>query len=65
LGYQQALVEGLKGQQARLPAMSVDGRMSDLAAYQQTYHQSTRVISTMPQLLRSLGATTSLLEQAA
>jgi flagellar hook-associated protein 1 len=55
LGYQRVLVEGLKGQQAGLPSMTMDDRLTDLATYQQTYHNSTRVVSTIPQLLRSLG----------
>jgi hypothetical protein len=55
LAFQQVLLTQIENQQTRLPEMQVNDRLDHLSTFQQTHHDSARVLATMPQLLDCLG----------
>lgn len=54
--YQQTLLDGLALQHSRISGMDMNDTVTTLTIYQQAFHDSSRVVSTMAQLFGSLGA---------
>ncbi|HXP95097.1 MAG TPA: hypothetical protein VN809_00195 [Telmatospirillum sp.] len=53
--YQQTLLDGLNLQHSRIGGMDMNDTMTTLTTYQQAFHDSSRIVSTMAQLFGSLG----------
>ncbi len=56
LVFQETLLEGLALQHSRIGGMDMNDTVSTLTIYQQAFHDSSRIVSTMGQLFGSLGA---------
>lgn len=54
IAYQQVLVDGLHQQHARVKAMDMNDTVAILTAYQQAFHDSSRIVSSMALLVGSL-----------
>lgn len=55
IGFQRILLDGLELQHSRINGMDMNDTVSTLTAYQQAFHDSSRIVSTMTQLFGSLG----------
>ncbi|PKU25963.1 FlgK family flagellar hook-associated protein [Telmatospirillum siberiense] len=56
IDFQRTLLDGLKLQHSRVGGMNMNDTVSTLTAYQQAFHDSSRIVSTMAQLFGSLDA---------